>query len=29
MELEPLASDIPQIEARLAKLVAPRKATLH
>ncbi len=29
MELEPQAPDIPQIEARLSKLVAPRKATLH
>jgi regulator of sirC expression with transglutaminase-like and TPR domain len=29
LELEPQASDVPQIEARLAKLVAPRKATLH
>jgi regulator of sirC expression with transglutaminase-like and TPR domain len=29
MELEPQAPDIPQIEARLAKLLAPTKATLH
>jgi len=29
IELEPLAPDIPHIEARLAKLVAPLKATLH
>jgi len=29
IELEPQAPDIPQIEARLAKLQAPTKATLH
>ncbi|MDB5212129.1 MAG: hypothetical protein JWO86_56 [Myxococcaceae bacterium] len=29
IELEPQAPDIPHIEARLAKLVAPVKATLH
>jgi regulator of sirC expression with transglutaminase-like and TPR domain len=29
IELEPLAPDVPHIEARLAKLVAPPKATLH
>lgn len=29
IELEPLAPDIPQIEARLAKLAGPSKATLH
>ncbi|MDB5215411.1 MAG: hypothetical protein JWO86_3338 [Myxococcaceae bacterium] len=29
IELEPQAPDVPHIEARLAKLVAPRKATLH
>ena len=29
MELEPQAPDIPQIEARLAKLAVPTKATLH
>jgi regulator of sirC expression with transglutaminase-like and TPR domain len=29
IELEPLAPDVPHIEARLAKLVAPLKATLH
>jgi regulator of sirC expression with transglutaminase-like and TPR domain len=29
IELEPQAPDVPHIEARLAKLVAPAKATLH
>jgi regulator of sirC expression with transglutaminase-like and TPR domain len=29
IELEPQAPDVPHIEARLAKLVAPLKATLH
>ena len=29
IELEPQAPDIPHIEARLAKLIAPSKATLH